>query len=163
MSPMLVRWRPVRGLLGATMPVRAPAAPAPKMATMRRRRRWRDPPRFRFLARAVSDDRRCRVSVVRAVRHSSMPERPGNIQSSTTRSGVLSSAVSASSPQADVSTRSLPPEVVTKQHRQRLLVFDDQDARVLCAFPLPVTSRAHRSDRRGIAFRPLVGNRTPDN
>ena len=42
---------------------------------------------------------------VRRRRHSSMPDMPGSIQSSTRRSGTISfSLISASSPRADVST-----------------------------------------------------------
>jgi hypothetical protein len=41
----------------------------------------------------------------RSRRHSSIPDMPGSIQSSTSRSGGLSfSLISASSPRADVST-----------------------------------------------------------
>ena len=66
----------------------------------------------------------------RSLRHSSMPERPGSIQSSTTRSGGASrSRMSASSPRADgLDLVAFGFEVVAQQQRQRLFVFDDQDA-----------------------------------
>ena len=58
-----------------------------------------------------------------------MPERPGSIQSSSTRSGTCSRRrISASSPRATLSTVvAFGLEVVAQEERQRLLVLDDQD------------------------------------
>ena len=59
-----------------------------------------------------------------------MPDRPGSIQSSTTRSGVRLAqpgvGVVAAGDGLDLVALGL--EIVAKQQRQRLLVLDDQDA-----------------------------------
>ena len=82
-------------------------------------------------ARGQHDDRQLLRSrrALRSRRQSSMPERPGSIQSRIRRSGTLSrSRISASSPRADrLDLVALRLEIVAEQQRQRLLVLDDQD------------------------------------
>ncbi len=66
----------------------------------------------------------------RSRRHSSMPDRPGSIQSSTSRSGALSLQLDLGLVAAGggVDRVALGFEVVAQQQRQRLFVLDDQDA-----------------------------------
>ena len=66
----------------------------------------------------------------RSRRHSSMPDRPGSIQSSTTRSGArfAQPGVGLVAAGDGLDVVALRLEIVAKQQRQRLFVLDDQDA-----------------------------------
>ena len=58
-----------------------------------------------------------------------MPDRPGSIQSSTTRSGAASAAAFGLVAARDgLDLVALGLEIVAQQQRQRLFVLDDQDA-----------------------------------
>ena len=78
----------------------------------------------------------------RSRRQSSMPDRPGSIQSSTTRSGVLSLqprlGIVAARDGLDLVAFGL--EIVAQQQRQRLLVLDDQDA---CGLAVHLAASVH--------------------
>ena len=99
----------------------------------------------------------------RSRRHSSMPERPGSIQSSTTRSGTLSFSrdVGLVAARHGIDLVALRFEIVAQQQRQRLFVLDDQDA---CGLPVHRLRLNHLcagigAKAGGVALRPLVGDR----
>ena len=72
-----------------------------------------------------------------------MPDRPGNIQSSTIRSGVdlLQPRVGLVAAGGRLDLIALGLEVVAEQHRERLLVFDNQNARVHAKLPCYLVGR----------------------
>ena len=91
-----------------------------------------------------------------------MPDRPGSIQSSTTRSGraFLEPGVGLVAARGGLDLVAFGLEVVAEQHGERLFVLDDQNARAHALRPrYLIAGRAQRGDRRGVALRPLVGDR----